>query len=129
MQNYEGFLHSYVDARGTETFYARSFPDKYVPEVLFLVRTPHRAKAVNEAMRQWRQRCAAQTCASRALTIEEASIQLLAVVGSRSTHEQKCAPVAADGRPGTVVRFYEATSQPAKARAWRQELSAEKLPR
>src|SRR5215831_439258 len=92
-QNYEGFLRSYVDARATETFYARSFPDNYVPEVLFLVRTPHRAKAVNDAIGQWRRRCGTQTCVSRALTVEEAATQLLSVLGSRSTHERKYVPV------------------------------------
>jgi len=127
VQNYEGFLRSYVDARATETFYARSFPDNYVPEILFLVRAAHRAKAVNEAIRQWRQKCGTQTCASRALTVEEASAQLLGILRSRSTHEQRYAPVAPEGRLSvadisTVRRFYNGTvlafkEMRAKARA------------
>jgi len=130
VQNYEGFLRSYVDAKATETFYARSFPDNYVPEVLFLVRAPHRAKAVNEAIRQWQQRCGTRTCASRALTVEEASTQLLGILRSRSTHEQKYAPSAREGRLSvdeitTVRRFYNGTvlafkEMRAKARAQRE---------
>jgi hypothetical protein len=64
VQSYEGFLRSYADASATQTFYARSYPDKYLPEVLFLVRTPHRTKAINEAIRQWHERyepCSAPT--------------------------------------------------------------------
>src|SRR5713101_646236 len=77
VQSYEGFLRSYVDASATQTFYARSYPDNYVPEVLFLVRTPHRAKAINEAIREWRDKLGTQACTARALTIDEARDELL----------------------------------------------------
>src|SRR5229473_5433676 len=88
VQSYEGFLRSYVDASATQTFYARSYPDNYVPEVLFLVRTPHRAKAINEAIRQWHERLGTQTCAARALTIDAARDELLRVLGRRSNPEE-----------------------------------------
>lgn len=114
VQNYEGFLRSYVDARATETFYARSFPDNYIPEVLFLVRTSHRAKAVNDAIRQWRQKCGSQTCAARALTVEDVRDQLLGILRPQSTPEQKQRPTApqsslSSNEVETVRRFYNGT--------------------
>src|SRR5229473_1405771 len=130
VQSYEGFIRSYVDASATQTFYARSYPDKYLPEVLFLVRTPHRAKAINEAIRQWRERLGTQTCPARALTIDAARDELLRMLGGRSNREQRHA--AAEQRRGlsleeiaTVRRFYNGTvlafkEMRAKARAQRE---------
>src|SRR5229473_5402711 len=89
VQNYEGFLRSYVDASATQTFYARTYPDNYVPEVLFLVRTAHRATTVNEAIRQWHERLGTQTCPARALTIDGARDELLRILGGRSNREQR----------------------------------------
>ncbi len=88
VESYEGFLRSYVDASATQTFYARSYPDKFTPEVLFLVRTPHRANAINEAIRQWQDRLGTQTCAARALTIDTARDELLRVLSRRSNREE-----------------------------------------
>jgi len=126
VDSYEGFLRSYVDAAATRTFYAQSFPDNYVPEVLFLVRTPHRAKAVNDVIRQWRERGATQACASRALTVKDARDELLAILGSRPNEGQHRA-VGLEGslsleEIATVRRFYNATvlafkAMRAKARA------------
>jgi hypothetical protein len=130
VQSYEGFLRSYVDASATQTFYARSYPDKYLPEVLFLVRTPHRAKAINEAIRQWRERLGTQTCPARALTIDAARDELRGMLGGRSNREQRRA--AAEQQRGlsleeiaTVRRFYNGTvlafkEMRAKARAHRE---------
>jgi hypothetical protein len=130
VQNYEGFLRSYVDANATQTFYARSFPDNYVPEVLFLVRTSHRAKAINDAIRQWRQRCGIQTCASRALSVEDATNQLLGMLRSRANEGQKHRPLGLEAslsleEIATVRRFYNGTvlafkEMRAKARARRE---------
>jgi hypothetical protein len=130
VQSYEGFLRSYVDASATQTFYARSYPDKYIPEVLFLVRTPHRAKAINEAIRQWHERLGTQTCAARALTIDAARDELLRMLGGRSNREQRH-PAAGQERRlslkdvATVRRFYNGTvlafkEMRAKARAQRE---------
>jgi len=130
VENYEGFLRSYVDAGATRTFYARSFPDNYVPEVLFLVRTSHRANAVNDAIRQWQERCGTRACASRALTVEDARDELLGILRLRPKEGQKHRAVG----PGvslspeeiaTVRRFYNATvlafkEMRAKARARRE---------
>jgi len=130
VQSYEGFLRSYVDASATQTFYARSYPDRYIPEVLFLVRTSHRAEAINEAIRQWRERLGTQTCPARALTIDAARDELLRMLGGRSNREQRHA--AAEQRRGlsleeiaTVRRFYNGTvlafkEMRAKARAQRE---------
>ncbi len=130
VQSYEGFLRSYVDASATQTFYARSYPDKYVPEVLFLVRTPHRAEAINEAIRQWRERLGTQTCVARALTIDAARDEFLKMLGGRSNRKEKNA--AAEQQRGlssqeiaTVRRFYNGTvlafkEMRAKARAQRE---------
>src|SRR6266852_2098229 len=96
VQSYEGFLRSYVDASATQTFYARSYPDNYVPEVLFLVRTPHRAKTVNEAIRQWQQKLGTQTCLARALTVEAARDELLGVLRSQTTRDQRDATVTSE---------------------------------
>ena len=114
VQNYEGFLRSFVDARATETFYARIYPDNYAPEVLFLVRTPHRAKSVNEAIRQWRQRSGTQTCAARALTIDTARDELLRVLSRRSSPEEKRKAASLEPRLSaediaTARTFYNAT--------------------
>ena len=127
VQNYEGFLRSYVDAGATQTFYARLFPDNYIPEVLFLVRTSHRAKAVNDVIRQWRQKCGSQTCAARALTVEDARDQLLGILRSQSNQEQKQRAIApqrslSSEEVDTVRRFYNGTvlafkEMRAKARA------------
>jgi hypothetical protein len=130
VQSYEGFLRSYVDASATQTFYARSYPDKYIPEVLFLVRTPHRAKAINEAIRQWQERLGTQTCAARALTIDGARDELLRILGGRSNREQRPALVAQERGlslrdVATIRRFYNETilafkEMRAKARAQRE---------
>ncbi len=126
VQNYEGFLRSYVDASATQTFYARSYPDNYVPEVLFLVRTAHRATTVNEAIRRWQQRLGTQTCVARALTVEAARDELLKVLRSHS----KPSGVSPERRLSledlaTVRRFYNGTvlafkEMRAKARAQRE---------
>ncbi len=130
VQSYEGFLRSYVDAGATQTFYARSYPDNYLPEVLFLVRTPHRAKAINEAMRQWRERLGTQTCAARALTIEAARDEFLKMLGRRSNRKEKNAAAEqqrslSSQEIATVRRFYNGTvlafkEMRAKARAQRE---------
>ena len=127
VENYEGFLRSYVDAAATRTFYARSFPDNYVPEVLFLVRTPQRAKAVNEVIRQWRKRCGSQTCASRALIVDDARDELLGLLRGRPEEAPKQRPLGPAAslsleEIATVRRFYNATvlafkDMRAKARA------------
>ena len=130
VQNYEGYLCSYVDTSATQTFYARSYPDNYVPEVLFLVRTAHRAKTVNEAIRQWQQRLGTQTCPARALTVEGAQDELLGVLRSQTNRDQRDATVSSE-RPlslediATLRRFYNGTvlafkEMRAKARAQRE---------
>ncbi len=130
VQNYEGFLRSYVDARATQTFYVRSYPDNYVPEVLFLVRTAHRAKTVNEAIQQWQQRLGTQTCLARALTAEAARDELLAVLRSQANPDQRDAAVRSERGISlqdiaTLRRFYNGTvlafkEMRAKARAQRE---------
>src|SRR5713226_6814977 len=127
VQNYEGYLRSYVDASATQTFYARSYPDNYVPEVLFLVRTAHRAKTVNEAIRQWQQRLGTQTCRARALTVEAVRDELLGVLRSQTTRDQRDAMVSSQRDLSlediaTMRRFYNGTvlafkEMRAKARA------------
>ena len=114
VQSYEGFLGSYVDASATQTFYARSYPDKYTPEVLFLVRTPHRANAINEAIRQWQQRLGTQSCAARAVTIDDARAELLRVLGRRLNREQGSSTAAQERglsleEIATLRHFYNAT--------------------
>jgi len=130
VESYEGFFRSYVDASATQTFYVRMYPDNYAPEVLFLVRTPHRAKSVNEAIRQWRQRSGIQACAARALTTDEARDEFLKVLRRRPYREEKrSASGPARGLSSedvaTVRRFYNATvlafkELRAKARARRE---------
>jgi hypothetical protein len=129
VQSYEGFLRSYVDASATETFYARLYPDNYAPEVLFLVRTPHRAKSVNEAIRQWRQRSGSQSCVTRALTIDESRDELLRVLRRSNRAEKREAVSRHRGLSpeeiATVRRFYNGTviafkELRAKARARRE---------
>jgi len=114
VDSYEGFLRSYVDAGATQTFYARMYPDNYAPEVLFLVRTPHRAKSINEAIQQWRQSTGSQACIARALTIDEARDELLKLLRRRPHREEKRegAGTARGLSPediATVRRFYNAT--------------------
>src|SRR6266849_4317675 len=96
VQNYEGFLRSYVDARATQTFYARSYPDYYVPAVLSLVRTAHRATTVNDAIRQWQQRLGTQTCPARALTVEAARDELLGVLRSQRNRDPRDATASSE---------------------------------
>jgi hypothetical protein len=114
VDSYEGFLRSYVDANATQTFYARLYPDNYAPEILFLVRTPQRAKSVNEAIGQWRQRSGSQTCAARALAIDEARDELLRVFRRCSDREEKREALNPElglspADVATVRRFYNAT--------------------
>ena len=114
VQSYEGFLRSYVDASATQTFYARLYPDNYAPEVLFLVRTPHRAKSVNEAIRQWRQRSGTQACVARALTTDEARDEFLKMLRRRPYRDERREAAGPAGGlssedVGTVRRFYNAT--------------------
>jgi hypothetical protein len=130
VQSYEGFLRSYVNANATQTFYTRLYPDNYAAEVLFLVRTPQRAKSVNDAIRQWRQRSGSQTCVARALTIDEARDEMLQVLPRCSSPEGRRKP-AGPGRGlspediATARTFYNATvlafkELRAKARARRE---------
>jgi hypothetical protein len=130
VDSYEGFLRSYVDASATQTFYARLYPDNYAPEVLFLVRTPHRAKSINEAIQQWRQSTGSQACAARALTIDEARDELLKQLRRRPHREEKregagIARGLSSEDIATVRHFYNATvlafkEMRAKARARRE---------
>jgi len=130
VQNYEGYLRSYVDASATQTFYARSYPDNYVPEVLFLVRTAHRAKTVNEAIRQWQQRLGTQTCPARALTVEAARDELLGVLRPQTNRDQRDVTISSERGLSlediaTLRRFYNGTvlafkEMRAKARAQRE---------
>jgi len=114
VDSYENYLRSYVDAGARQTFYTRMYPDNYAPEVLFLVRTPPRAKSLNEAIQQWRERTGTQVCAARALTIEEACDQLLKLL-RRRWHRDEKREVADPGRSlssaeiATMRRFYNAT--------------------
>lgn len=80
VERYDEFMRGFADVRSKQTFYLRSFPDGWVPEVLFLVRSDARAASVNEAIASWRKGRVAVVRA-RALTFDAAAAELSAVLG------------------------------------------------
>jgi len=47
---YEGFICELADFDSNVTFYQRQYPDRFAPEVLFLVPRPERADSINRAL-------------------------------------------------------------------------------
>jgi len=76
----ESFLTGFADAQATKTFYAQSYPDGWIPEVLFLVPSASRAQSINRAVRRWREGRGGLDFAVRALTLKDASLELKAVL-------------------------------------------------
>jgi hypothetical protein len=77
VENYAGFIRGFADSVKGETFYARKYPDRWTPEVLFLVRTTARVKSVNQAIELWRANRLQTPLAVRALTFDQACDELL----------------------------------------------------
>ena len=50
---YVAFVNRLADAASRQTFYAQRYPDRWRPELVFLVRTDHRAESVKGAIGAW----------------------------------------------------------------------------
>ena len=48
-----GFICELADFDSNVTFYQRQYPDRFAPEVLFLVPRPERADSINRALTEW----------------------------------------------------------------------------
>ena len=74
---YEGFICELADFDSNVTFYQRQYPDRFAPEVLFLVPRPERADSINRALTEWAVQRRRQWKLPRALTITDAIREVL----------------------------------------------------
>lgn len=71
VERYESFIRGFADSHARQTFYARTYPDGFRAEVLFLVQNEGRKAAVNNALKTWRLGRGDNTVAARAVTASE----------------------------------------------------------
>jgi hypothetical protein len=95
---YDEFFGGFADVAGKVRFYEQAFPDRWPAEVLFLVCTPSRRASVNAALDRWRTERVRVAVRARAVTVEEASRELGALLGPPlATHAAAVKP--SGGRP------------------------------
>jgi hypothetical protein len=94
VDRYDQFLHGFAEVAGKETWYAKSFSDRFTAELLFVVKSPKRRDNVNEALAEWRKGRVGPQLAVRALTLSDASRELRDLVGAppRTTEERPFPP-------------------------------------
>lgn len=78
----EYFLGRPRGAGKDETFYSCQHPDKFAPELLFLVLSPQRQQSVTECLTQWKRTRPHPGLKMRALTIELAAKELRGCITS-----------------------------------------------
>jgi hypothetical protein len=81
---YESFICELADIDSNVTFYQRQYPDRFAPEVLFLVPRPERADSINRALTEWAVQRRRQWKLPRALTISDAIREILTTLGQWS---------------------------------------------
>lgn len=54
LERYAAFVNGVAEAAGRVTFYGRQYADRWQPELVFLVQSPHRADSVKRAIGDWR---------------------------------------------------------------------------
>lgn len=79
---YVAFVNRLADAAGRRSFYAQRYPDRWRPELVFLVRTDHRAESVKGAIGAWRKSNELGLLQLRVDVIESLSASLVAEIGS-----------------------------------------------
>jgi hypothetical protein len=82
---YESFICELADFDSNVTFYQRQYPDRFAPEVLFLVPRPERADSINRALTAWAIQRRRQWKLPRALTITDAIREVLTILGQWSS--------------------------------------------
>lgn len=94
VDRYDQFLHGFADVAGKDTWYAKSFSDRFTAELLFVVKSPKRRDNVNEALAEKRKGRVGPQPAVRALTLSDASRELRELVGAppRTTEERPFPP-------------------------------------
>jgi hypothetical protein len=80
VERYETFFSKGSAPLGRRTFYEEAFPDLWPAEVLFVVLSASRAKAVNDAVARWRKDKGHSRVLVTALTGEKALAQLASLV-------------------------------------------------
>ncbi len=80
-ERYESFVMGFAEAGRKTTFYEKTFPDAFTPEVLFVVPSAVRAANINSALQRWSAGRGVRRLALRALVVEEAAAQLLPLTG------------------------------------------------
>lgn len=93
-ERYEKFILGFSDAAGKQTFYGESFPERMLPELLFVVTSAKRRDNVNEALAEWHKDRVGQRVPMRSLTISDASRELRELIGAppRITEERSFRP-------------------------------------
>jgi len=81
---YESFICELADFDSKITFYQRQYPDRFAPEVYFLVPRPERADSINRALTQWAAQRQGRWELPRALTISDAIQETLTTLGQWS---------------------------------------------
>jgi hypothetical protein len=81
---YESFIFELADSDSDVTFYQCQYPDRFAPEVLFLVPRPERADSINRALTEWAVQRRRQWKLPRALTISDAIREILTTLGQWS---------------------------------------------
>lgn len=76
VERYEEYLTGLADLRGEGTFYLAQYHDGFAAEVLFLVRSAGRANSINSALAKWRGSTVGRHAAFRAVTFDEAAMEL-----------------------------------------------------
>lgn len=72
LERYEGYLSTRVRPGAQETYYSRTYPDGWAPELLFLVPSTTRGKNIRAAIEAWRRKKVRPRIQVRALPLEEA---------------------------------------------------------
>lgn len=81
-ERYQTYLCGYADLASGRAHYDARYPDRFQPEVLFLVRSTGRAESINAALAAWKKRTPERRYAvMRAITFEVAAGELRGLVG------------------------------------------------
>lgn len=80
-KRYEAYCTLLADASTRSSWYATKYPDRFAPEVLFLVRSPRRVASVEEALLPWH-RESPRACGLRVATVDAALAHFRPLLGA-----------------------------------------------
>ena len=138
VERYQAFLTGFADVDSRTTFYGRTYPDGFAPEVLFLVQTSSRAKTIEAAVAHWRRQGTQRRTPIHAWTVDVATAEILKGLGhpvapaSAVSTAALRTPSSSSGPPlkpedlEALRRFYVGTC--AKFKAMRDSARAQSAP-